>query len=145
MENNRLEMKRQRAALILPKIQPITFLYQTREVLLKEKAQYGWSPCTNKFRSAHFYIEHIIYVFIPNKLPNEEVNCTELSLSVSIPWSNDLAYCGQEKCCIPARLAASTKFTSKICWKGIHKISYDRLTSILKFGVPWLVKINLNG
>jgi hypothetical protein len=41
MENNRLEMKRQRAALIPPKIEPITFLYQTREVLLKEKAQYG--------------------------------------------------------------------------------------------------------
>jgi hypothetical protein len=34
---------------------------KTRESLLKGKAQYGWPPCINKFRSAHFHVERIIY------------------------------------------------------------------------------------
>jgi len=35
----------------------------TTKYLLKGKAPYGLPPCTNYFRSAPFYIEHIIYLF----------------------------------------------------------------------------------
>ncbi len=58
------------------------------EVLLKGKAQYGWPPCTNEFRSAPFYIESIIYLFNETTYFNEEVNCTEPLPSVSIPCPN---------------------------------------------------------
>ncbi len=40
------------------------------------------------FRSAPFYIENIIYIFIKTRNLNEEVNRTEPSPSVSIPWFN---------------------------------------------------------
>jgi len=35
----------------------------TREVSLKGKAQYGWPPCTNKFRTAPFYIKSLSTFF----------------------------------------------------------------------------------
>ncbi len=58
-----------------------------REVLLKGKAKYSWPPCTNQFRSAPYYFENIIYLWYKMSGGlNEEVNCTELSRSVSIPW-----------------------------------------------------------
>ncbi len=34
-----------------------------KEPLLKGKAQYGWPPCTNQFRSVAFDIANIIYSF----------------------------------------------------------------------------------
>ncbi len=55
-----------------------------REPLLKEKAQYSWLPCTNRFRLADFDISHI--TLLQNKLFNEEVNRTVPSLTVSVPW-----------------------------------------------------------
>ncbi len=58
----------------------------SREVLLKGKAQYGWPPCTNQFRSAPFYIENIINLFYKTSYLNEEVNCTEPSPLAIIPW-----------------------------------------------------------
>jgi hypothetical protein len=36
--------------------------------------------------TAHFYIENIIFLFFKTSYLYEEVNCTEPSLSVSIPW-----------------------------------------------------------
>ncbi len=56
-----------------------------KEPLQKGKAKYGWSPSTNQFESAHFYIESIIYLFNKTSYHNEEVNCTEPSPSVSVP------------------------------------------------------------
>ncbi len=56
-----------------------------RENFMKGKAQYSSPPCTNLFRSAPFYIEIIIYIFIKTSWLNEEVNRTEPSLSISIP------------------------------------------------------------
>ncbi len=46
----------------------------------------GAPPCTNSFRSAHFYIENIIYLCYKTSYLNEEVNCTEALPSVSVPW-----------------------------------------------------------
>jgi hypothetical protein len=64
----------------------IKFYSKAREVLLKGKAQYGWPPSTNQFRSAPFYIENIIInLFYKTSYLNEEVNCTDSPL-VSIPW-----------------------------------------------------------
>ncbi len=59
---------------------------KNREPLLKGMAQYSWPPCTNQFRSAHFYIENMIYLGSKTSYLNEEVNCTEPSPSVSVPW-----------------------------------------------------------
>ncbi len=59
----------------------------TMEVLLKRKAQYSWTPCTNQIGSAPFYIENIINLFCKTSYLNEEINCTEPSPFVSIPWS----------------------------------------------------------
>ncbi len=55
------------------------YIYTRMEVLLKGKAQYGWPPCTNKFRLAPFYNENIIKVFYKTSYLIEEVNCTEPS------------------------------------------------------------------
>ncbi len=57
-----------------------------KETLLKGKALYSWPPNTNLYRSAPFYIENIIYIFNKTSYLNEEVNCTEPSPSVSVPW-----------------------------------------------------------
>ncbi len=58
----------------------------SRETLLKGKArQYSWPPCSSSFRSAHFYIENIIYRRYKTEYLKEELNCTDPSLSVSIP------------------------------------------------------------
>ncbi len=62
------------------------FLGFSRESLLKGKDQYSWPPCTNKLRSAVFDNANIIYNFTKEAKLNEEVNRTEPSLSVSIPW-----------------------------------------------------------
>ncbi len=40
---------------------PIFIAILARELLLKGKAQYGSTPCTNQFRSVHFYIK----IFLP--------------------------------------------------------------------------------
>jgi hypothetical protein len=56
------------------------------EVLLKVKAQYGCPLCANQFRSAPFCIVNITYLFFQIGIFNEEVNCTEPSPSVSIPF-----------------------------------------------------------
>jgi hypothetical protein len=55
----------------------------SRESLLNWKVHYGGSPCANIFKSANFYIKTIVYT----RYFNEEVNCTEPSRSVSVPWS----------------------------------------------------------
>jgi hypothetical protein len=65
----------------------------SREVLLKGKAQYGWPPCTNQSISAPFYIENIINLFYKTSYFNEEVNSTEPSPLVSIPWSTHTIIC----------------------------------------------------
>ena len=59
-------------------------MMSTREPLLKGKAQHCWFPCTNLFRSAAFDIANLIYIF--TKQPTLEMNCTEPSPSVSVPW-----------------------------------------------------------
>ncbi len=86
-----------------PETKPVRFHFDPKESLetaflgfvsraeletkvLKGKAQYTWSPCTNLFRSAPFYIEHIIYIFNKTTYLNEDVNRTDSSPSVSIPW-----------------------------------------------------------
>ncbi len=58
----------------------------SREGLLKEKAQYSRPPCANLLRSTAFETEIIIYLFYKTTYLIEEVNCTNPSLSVSIPW-----------------------------------------------------------
>ncbi len=68
---------------------PIKFYGKAREVLLQGKAKYGW-PCTNQFISAPFYIKNIIKLFFKTSYLNEEVNCTEASSLVSIPWLSPL-------------------------------------------------------
>ena len=45
--------------------------------------------CTKDFKSALFYIENIIYIFYKTSYLDEEVNRTEPSPSVSIPWLSD--------------------------------------------------------
>jgi hypothetical protein len=47
---------------------------------------YGRPPCTNQFIFAHFHVEIIINLCWETSYLNEEVNCTELSPSVSVPW-----------------------------------------------------------
>ncbi len=61
---------------------PISF---SREVFLKGKAQYGWPPCTNKFRLVPFYFENIIHLCFKTCYLNEEVNCTEPSPHLLFP------------------------------------------------------------
>jgi len=62
----------------------LTFI---RDSLLKGKAQYGWSPCTNEFRSAHFGIENIIYLCCKTNytLMRKSSVLNLLSPSVSVP------------------------------------------------------------
>ncbi len=60
------------------------------EVLLKGKAKYGSPPCTNYFWSAPIYIENIFLLYNKTSYLNEEVNRTEPSASVSVPWSGIL-------------------------------------------------------
>ncbi len=55
------------------------FVGSTKETLLKGKVQYTWPPCTNLYKSAHFYIKNIIYIFNKTSYLNEEVNRTEPS------------------------------------------------------------------
>ncbi len=56
------------------------------EPLLKGKDQYRWSPCTNYFRLANFDTENILCLCYKTNYFNEEVNCTEPFLSISVPW-----------------------------------------------------------
>ncbi len=58
--------------------------YNGQGSLTEGKAQFGWPPCTNQFASAPFYIENIINLFYKTSYLNEEVNCTEPFLVVSI-------------------------------------------------------------
>jgi len=59
-----------------------------REPLLKGKAYYSWPPCTKNFRSAHLYIENILYHCYKTSYPNQEVSCSEPSSPlVSFPCS----------------------------------------------------------
>ncbi len=46
-------------------------------ILTEGKHLYSWSPCTNLFRSAPFYIENIIYIFNKISYLNEKVNRAE--------------------------------------------------------------------
>jgi len=52
-----------------------------REVILKGKTQYSWPPCTNEFKSSHFYIENIFSFF--TKQATLLRRSTVLSLSIS--------------------------------------------------------------
>ncbi len=47
--------------------------------------QYSWPPCTNLFRSTSFEIANFIYIKKTRYL-NKDVNHTEPSPSVSVPW-----------------------------------------------------------
>jgi hypothetical protein len=57
----------------------------TREHQLKGEVQYSWSPCTNRFRSSDFEIASMVYFYKASYF-NEEVNRTEPSPLVSVPW-----------------------------------------------------------
>ncbi len=61
---------------------------RVKKVLLKGKAQYSWPPCSNRFRSAPFYIEDIINLLYKTSFLNKEVNCTESPPLVSIPCAS---------------------------------------------------------
>ncbi len=65
---------------------------------MKGKDLYGGPPClppcTNQFRLAALYVENIIYVCYKTSYLNEEVDCTEPSPYVSVPWV-DLQLCTQ--------------------------------------------------
>ncbi len=50
---------------------------------VKGKAQYSSPPCTNKFKSAAFDTENIVF---KRNYINEEFNRTESTPSVSVPW-----------------------------------------------------------
>ena len=58
---------------------------ETGKSYWRGKAQHSWPQRNNQFRSAPFYIENIIHFFYKTSHLNE-VNCTEPSLLVSIPW-----------------------------------------------------------
>jgi len=57
----------------------------SRETLLKGNTQCSSPPCTKLLRSAPFNFENIIYIFNKTSYLNEEVNCTEPSLSLVFP------------------------------------------------------------
>jgi hypothetical protein len=61
----------------------------TRESLLKGKSQYSRPPSTNENISAQFDIENRIILSYKTSSLNEEVNCTEPSLSVSVRCSHN--------------------------------------------------------
>jgi hypothetical protein len=44
------------------------------------------------FRPTPFYIENIMYLFYKTSYFDEEVNCTEPSPSVRIPWEKNLPH-----------------------------------------------------
>ncbi len=46
------------------------------------------TPSTNQFRQAIFVIENVIYYLTKQVTPIEEVNRTEPSPSVGVPWFN---------------------------------------------------------
>ncbi len=57
----------------------------TREPLPKGKAQYYWPPCSNQFRTIAFSLEMLFIFFTKTSYPNEEVNSTEPSPTLSFP------------------------------------------------------------
>ncbi len=59
---------------------------ESREPLLKGKAEYHGPPCTYSFQSAPFADEKLNNLFLQNKLPYKEVNCTDPSRSVVFPF-----------------------------------------------------------
>jgi len=63
---------------------------QAKEPLMKWKARYSWPPCTDQFWSAAFGIAIIIELFYKTSYLEEEVNCTEPSLSDRVPCSSQL-------------------------------------------------------
>jgi hypothetical protein len=58
----------------------------TREALLKGKDQYDQTPCANEFLSATFQTESFFFLFYKTTYLNEEVNHTDPSPSVRLPW-----------------------------------------------------------
>ncbi len=60
----------------------------TREPLLKRKAQYSGPPCTNFLDQLISILQTLFSFFYKTSYLNEEVNCPELSTSVSVPWLN---------------------------------------------------------
>jgi hypothetical protein len=58
----------------------------SREYLLKGKDQYNWPPCTNQFRLPTLSKEIYFFIFYKTRYLNKEVNCTEPSPSVRVPW-----------------------------------------------------------
>jgi hypothetical protein len=76
-----------------------------RESLLKGKYQYCWPPCINKLRSSALHFLLKLYLFYRTTYLNEEVKCTEPSLSARIPClqpphlnvskNNGLNYCNR--------------------------------------------------
>jgi hypothetical protein len=61
----------------------------TREVLLKEKAQYSLPPSTNQFSSAPFNNENIITLCYKTSYLNEKAICTEPSSLLVFPGLAD--------------------------------------------------------
>jgi hypothetical protein len=52
------------------------------------KSRYNRPPGSNLFKSGAFSNEHILFTFTQQTYLNEEVNRSELSLSVKVPWIN---------------------------------------------------------
>jgi hypothetical protein len=63
----------------------------TRESLLNGNDQYNLPPCTKNFRTAALKTI-TIFLFYKTTYLNEEVNCTEFSNSVRIPWYNIISF-----------------------------------------------------
>jgi hypothetical protein len=60
---------------------------QARETLLKGRLSTVDLLVRTCLNQVHFYIENVIYIFNKTSYFNEEVNRTDPSPSVSIPWS----------------------------------------------------------
>jgi hypothetical protein len=56
-------------------------------ILVEGKSQYSSPPCTNSFTSATFEISNTNF-FNKTNYHKEKFSCTELSPSVSIPWTD---------------------------------------------------------
>ncbi len=67
-----------------------TAISPTREPLLKGKTQYSWPPCINFLDKLLLKLQ-ILFIFLQNNQPYEEVNCTKPSTSISIPRSSSSA------------------------------------------------------
>jgi hypothetical protein len=70
-----------------------------REVLLKGNAQYGWPPCNNKFRSAPFYNENMIYFLTKQATLMRRSTVLSLPTKLVFPGFGQKLLCLLKRCC----------------------------------------------